>query len=82
MQTQPQERYVRLFRNGSNQAIRIPREFEFEGKMAVIRKVGCQLIIEAVKKKTLIEFLDSLAPLNEDFPDIDNDLLPLDDIVL
>lgn len=82
MEPQIQERYVRLFRNGSNQAIRIPREFEFDGKMAVIRKVGSQLIIEAVKKKTLIEFLDSLVPLKEDFPDIDNDLLPLDDITL
>jgi antitoxin VapB len=25
------ERHVRLFRNGRNQAIRIPREFELEG---------------------------------------------------
>lgn len=82
MQSLTQERYVRLFRNGSNQAIRIPREFEFKGKLAVIRKEGNKLIIEAVKKQTLIEFLDSLAPLNDLFPDINQDLLPLDDIVL
>jgi antitoxin VapB len=28
------ERHVRLFRNGRNQAIRIPREFELPGKDA------------------------------------------------
>ena len=30
----------------------------------------------------LIDLLDSLETSNEDFPDIDKDLLPLDDIVL
>ncbi len=28
------ERHVRLFRNGRNQALRIPREFELEGEEA------------------------------------------------
>jgi virulence-associated protein VagC len=32
------ERHVRLFRNGRNQALRIPREFELEGDEAIIRK--------------------------------------------
>ena len=32
------ERHVRLFRNGRNQALRIPREFELEGEEAIIRK--------------------------------------------
>jgi len=27
------ERHVRLFKNGRNQAVRIPREFEFRGEM-------------------------------------------------
>ena len=34
------ERHVRLFRNGRNQALRIPREFELEGDEAIIRKEG------------------------------------------
>ena len=33
-------RHVRLFRNGRNQALRIPREYEFEGKEAIIYKDG------------------------------------------
>jgi antitoxin VapB len=84
---QTTERNVRLFRNGSNQAIRIPREFELEGKEATIRKEGNKLIIEALKKQSLVEWLDSLETIPETsaeiFPKIDdNDLLPLDDIDL
>jgi hypothetical protein len=34
------ERHVRLFRNGRNQALRIPREFELEGeKQSSTKKV-------------------------------------------
>jgi antitoxin VapB len=76
------ERHVRLFRNGRNQAIRIPREFEFKGKEAIIRKEGNKLIIEEPEKINLIALLDSLEPLNEAFSDDDKDLLPLDDIAL
>ena len=44
------ERHVRLFRNGRNQALRIPREFELEGDEAVLRKEGDRLIIEAKRE--------------------------------
>ena len=42
------ERHVRLFRNGRNQALRIPREFELEGDEAIVRKEGDRLIVEPV----------------------------------
>lgn len=76
------ERHISLFRNGRNQAIRIPREFELEGKKATIRKEGDKLIIEPIRKKGLIEVLATLKPLDEYFPDIDENLLPLDSIDL
>ena len=80
---QTHERHVRLFRNGSNQAIRIPREFELEGKEATIRKEGNKLIIEALKKKSLVEWLDSHEPIDDSLPTTDDsDLLALDDIDL
>jgi len=83
MQTQ---RNVSLFRNGRNQAIRIPREFELEGKEATIRKEGDKLIIEPIRKKGLSEVLAMLKPLDKnlhDFvDDIDKTLLPLDKIDL
>ena len=64
------ERHVRLFRNGRNQAVRIPREFELPGKDAIIRKDGPRLIIEPAKPKSLLAVLASLKPLDEDFPPI------------
>ena len=64
------ERHVSLFRNGRNQAIRIPREFELEGTEAIIHKEGDKLIIEPVRKKSLKALLASLPPLDEGFPDI------------
>ena len=38
------ERCVSLFRNGRNQALRIPREFELAAEKAIIRKEGDKLI--------------------------------------
>lgn len=73
-------RHVRLFRNGRNQAVRIPREFELEGDEAVLRKEGDRLIIEPVRKGRLLALLASLEPLDETFPDIDEDLTSLDDL--
>lgn len=64
------ERQVSLFRNGRNQAIRIPREFELEGTEAMIHKEGDKLIIEPVKKKSLSALLATLEPLDEVFPEI------------
>ena len=65
-----QERHVRLFRNGRNQAVRIPREFEFPGEDAVMRKEGEKLIIEPAPPRSLLALLATLKPLEEDFPPI------------
>ena len=82
--TQTPVRNVRLFRNGANQAVRIPKEFELPGKEAEIRQIGNTLVITPVKVKkgTLRELLDSWETMEEDFPDVDAGLLPLDNIVL
>ena len=74
-------RNVKLFRNGRNQAVRIPREFELPGEDAVMRKVGNQLIIETPKKKmTLSELLDTFETIDEPFPEIEDlPAEPLDD---
>jgi antitoxin VapB len=64
------ERHVKVFRNGRNQAVRIPREFEFRGEEAIMRKEGDRLIIEPAPPKSLLAVLATLAPLREDFPPI------------
>jgi len=81
MQPQKEERHVRLFRNGRNQAIRIPREFELVGEEAILRREGNRLIIEAVPMNPLLSFLEDCEPLGIDFPEID-DLEPLDEVTL
>jgi antitoxin VapB len=65
-----QERHVKLFRNGRNQAVRIPREFEFPGEDAVMRKEGERLIIEPTPARSLLALLATLKPLEEDFSPI------------
>jgi antitoxin VapB len=81
---QPPARHVRLFRNGANQAVRIPKEFELPGKEALMRRDGDRLIIELVKTqaRTLAEAMKDWEDLDEPFPDVDEGLLPLDDIIL
>jgi antitoxin VapB len=69
------QRHVKLFKNGRNQAVRIPREFELPGEDAIIRKDGERLIIEPAPPQSLLALLDTLAPLEEDFPPIP-DLAP------
>ena len=73
------ERRAKLFSNGGNRAIRIPKDFDPEGDEVVIRREGDRLVIEPVRKGRLLELLDTLDPLDETFPDIDEGLLPLDD---
>ena len=64
------EQHVKLFRNGRNQAVRIPREFELRGTDAIIRKEGEKLIIEPAPPKSLLAVLDQLKPIPEKFPTI------------
>ncbi len=74
------ERHVSIFRNGRNQSIRIPREFELDSTEAIIHKEGDKLIIEAVRKKGLKAVLTSLPPLDEDFPEIIDPPIELENI--
>ena len=63
-------RHVKLFKNGRNQAVRIPREFELPGEDAIMRKDGDRLIIEPAPPRSLLALLATLPPLDEDFPPI------------
>ena len=74
------ERRVRLFRNGRNQALRIPREFELEGDEAILRKESDRLIVEPIRKGRLLALLSTLGPIDVPFAVGDEDLAPLDDV--
>lgn len=64
------ERRVKIFKNGRNQAVRIPREFELPGEDAVMRKEGARLVIEPVSSLSLSALLRTLEPIEEDFAPI------------
>lgn len=74
------QRRVKLFRNGRNQAVRIPREFELAGDEAILRKEGERLIIEPAPPRSLLALLATLEPIDEEFPPIPE--LPTDSVDL
>jgi antitoxin VapB len=76
-------RRVSLFRNGVNQAVRIPREFELPTQNALLFREGNRLIIEAYPHTpSLLSTLEKLTPLEDSFPDVDEALLPAEPINL
>jgi len=74
-------REVRLFRNGRNQALRVPRDFELPGDTAYIYQDGPRLIIEPQPSQTLTGLFREWGPLDETLPDIEDELMPLDETV-
>lgn len=69
------ERHVRLFRNGRNQAVRIPREFELPGDEAILRRDEAgRLVLEAIHPTTLKQLLDTWKklPSRESLPEIED----------
>jgi antitoxin VapB len=67
-----EHKHVKLFRNGRNQAVRIPVEFELPGNEAIMRRDGDRLVIEPLRKRGLAGLLKSMKPLDEEFPEIDD----------
>jgi antitoxin VapB len=82
------EREVSLFRNGRSQAVRIPKEFEFNSDSVLMSRDedGTVHLRPKAGQRSLIEVLDRLKEIGpiEDFPGDpgEADLLPLDDVKL
>lgn len=59
---------AKLFKNGESQAVRLPKEFRFEGAEVLIQRVGDAVVLlpKARSWKTLTE---SLAKFPADFMD-------------
>ena len=70
-------REVSLFRNGRNQALRVPREFELPGDTALMYQDGHRLVIEPQPAQTLAALFAGWEPLDEPFPDIEDESMPL-----
>lgn len=57
---------TKLFMSGNSQAVRIPREFQLEGREVEIQRRGNTLVISP-KKQTWQPLTDSLAMFTDDF---------------
>lgn len=66
-------RTARLFRNGKNQAVRLPKEFEIKASEVTIRRQGASLILTP-KPQTWQDYFTSAQGLAEDFPEDISDL--------
>ena len=66
------ERIVRLFRSGYNQVLRIPRDLELPGSGALLHKEGDRLIVEPLPRPSLLALLSTWDPLEEEFPEIED----------
>ena len=76
------EYHVKLIQEGNSQTLTIPQELTLSTTEVIIRREEGKLIIEPYKKKSLLETFATLDDIEEDFPDVDEGLLPLDDIQL
>lgn len=64
-------RYARLFRNGRNQALRIPRELELDAEEVAIYRDDDRLILQPVPRMpSLAQVLTKLETLDEEFPEV------------
>lgn len=66
------ERHASLFRNGRNQAVRIPREFEMEGSEVLIRQEGDSLVLTPIRRNRLRDLLASWEPLDDALPEVED----------
>jgi antitoxin VapB len=73
-------RQVSLLTSGQEQVLNIPPELVLSSTEVLLRKEGHRLIIEPISSGSLISLLTTLPDITDNFPDIDEGLLPLDDI--
>jgi antitoxin VapB len=59
-------RTAKLFKNGGSQAVRLPKEFRFEGSRVFIRKMGDAVVLLPHQDSWDVLF-DSLEQFTDDF---------------
>lgn len=79
--TVPKAWPAHIVREGERQVVEVPKELALPEAEYLIRRDGDVLIIEP-KRSKLREFLDTIEPVDVDWPNVDEGLLPADDIEL
>ncbi len=58
---------AKIFNNGNSQAVRLPKEFRFESKEVIIRKVENGVLLMSQDKNIWKNWFDNLDKFSEDF---------------
>lgn len=58
---------AKIFNNGHSQAVRLPKEFRFESKEVIIRKVENGVLLMSQDKNIWKNWFDNLEEFSEDF---------------
>ena len=58
---------AKIFNNGNSQAVRLPKEFRFEGKEVIVRKVSNGVLLIPQDKNIWESWFDNLDEFSEDF---------------
>lgn len=61
---------AKIFNNGNSQAVRLPKEFRFESKEVIIRKVENGVLLMPQDKNIWKNWFDNLEEFSEDFTKI------------
>ncbi len=59
-------RTAKLFKSGGSQAVRLPRDFRFEGTQVFIKKMG-ETVVLLPQQNSWQTWFDSLAQFSDDF---------------
>ena len=51
---------AKLFMHGRSQAVRLPKEFRFEGTEVFVRRVGADVVLSSRPKASMQDLLDAL----------------------
>ncbi len=76
-----EHRHIKLFRNGRNQAVRIPVEFELPGNEEIIHRDGDRMVIEPVRKRGLVALLKTMRPIESGIPEIEDVVLKPENVL-
>ncbi len=60
-------RRAKIFNNGNSQAVRLPKEFRFEGKEVFVRRVANGVLLMPQNKNIWENWFDNLNEFSEDF---------------
>ncbi len=64
---------AKIFNNGNSQAVRLPKEFRFEGKEVLVRKVSNGVLLIPENKNIWENWFNNLDEFSKDFTEGLND---------